>query len=114
MGSADWMNRNLSHRVEAAVPVEDPVLQARLKEILEIVLSDNRQAWDLHTDGSWIQRRPQPGEPERGTQQSHMDLTYLSPRHARPRRPAGENRHLTLWYRRPARQLEHFCAFAFR
>ena len=26
MGSADWMNRNLSHRVEAAVPVEDPAL----------------------------------------------------------------------------------------
>src|SRR3954463_15715291 len=27
MGSADWMSRNLSHRVEAAVPIEDSALQ---------------------------------------------------------------------------------------
>ena len=49
VGSADWMGRNLSHRVEAAVPIEDPGAQARLKEILEIMLVDNRQAW-----GHWL------------------------------------------------------------
>jgi polyphosphate kinase len=75
MGSADWMNRNLSHRVEAAVPVEDLSLQARLKEILEIMLSDNRQAWDLAADGTWTQRTPAAGEAERGTHQRLMELT---------------------------------------
>ena len=75
MGSADWMSRNLSHRVEAAVPIEDTAMQARLKEILEIMLADNRQAWDLHSDGSWVQRHPGPGEPERGTHQRLMELT---------------------------------------
>ncbi len=74
MGSGDWMNRNLSHRVEAAVPVEDASLQARIKEILEIMLADNRQAWDLAADGTWTQRMPAPGEPERGTHQRLMDL----------------------------------------
>ncbi len=75
MGSADWMNRNLSHRVEAAVPVEDPALQARLKEILDIMLADNRQAWDLAADGVWTQRQPAPGEAPRATHLRLMDLT---------------------------------------
>jgi len=75
MGSGDWMNRNLSHRVEAAVPVEDTALQTRIKEILEILLADNRQAWDLAPDGTWSQRIPAPGDPERGTHQRLMEIT---------------------------------------
>jgi polyphosphate kinase len=74
LGSADWMNRNLSHRVEAAVPVEEPALQARLKEIFEIMLADNRQAWDLAPDGTWTQRQPGP-EGEHGTHQRLMEVT---------------------------------------
>ncbi len=68
IGSADWMSRNLNNRVEAAVPVEDPALRARLREILDIILADNRQAWDLHSDGVWVQRQPAPDEAPRGTQ----------------------------------------------
>jgi polyphosphate kinase len=75
LGSADWMSRNLSHRVEAAVPVEDPALRGRLKELLETLLADNRQAWDLHPDGSWTQRRPAEGEPDRGTHARLMEMT---------------------------------------
>jgi polyphosphate kinase len=75
LGSADWMSRNLSHRVEAAVPVEDPALRGRLKELLETLLADNRQAWDLHPDGTWTQRRPAEGEPDRGTHGRLMELT---------------------------------------
>lgn len=84
VGSADWMNRNLSHRVEAAVPIEEAALQARLMEVLEIMLADNRQAWDLQPDGRWVQRRPGPGEPERGTHQRLMDLTRQRSAKARP------------------------------
>jgi polyphosphate kinase len=75
LSSADWMSRNLSHRVEAAVPVEDPSLRARLREILDVSLNDNRQAWDLRADGTWHQRTPAPGEPERGTHAIFMQLT---------------------------------------
>jgi polyphosphate kinase len=75
MGSADWMSRNLSHRVEAAVPIEDLAMQARLREILDTMLADNREAWDLHPDGTWTQRRPAEGEAERGTHQRLMDFT---------------------------------------
>ena len=82
MGSGDWMNRNLSHRVEAAVPVEDPALQSRVKEVLDILLADNRQAWDLAPDGTWTQRTPAPGEPDRGTHQRLMDLARAQKRAA--------------------------------
>src|SRR5262249_8444997 len=45
IGSADWMRRNLSDRVEAVTPVEVPGHRARLWEILQIMLRDRRQAW---------------------------------------------------------------------
>ncbi|MBD2773960.1 polyphosphate kinase 1 [Iningainema tapete] len=68
IGSADWMPRNLDRRVEAVTPVEDPDIAQQLKEILEIMLADNRQAWDLHLDGKYIQRHPHSGEEERSSQ----------------------------------------------
>jgi len=68
IGSADWMQRNLDRRVEAVTPVEDPTCAAELKEILNICLADNRQAWELQSDGSYIQRHPGPDELERSAQ----------------------------------------------
>ena len=67
ISSADWMPRNLDRRVEAAVPIEDPGHRAEIRRVLELMLEDNRQAWDMHPDGTYVQRMPAPGEPERGT-----------------------------------------------
>jgi polyphosphate kinase len=53
IGSADWMPRNLDRRVEAMVEVDDPQLQARLREILEVDLADDVLAWSLAPDGTW-------------------------------------------------------------
>ncbi len=75
IGSADWMSRNLSHRVEAATPIENPLLFQRIREILDIMLADNRQAWELSADGSWRQRHPAAGEAERASQTQLMELT---------------------------------------
>jgi polyphosphate kinase len=44
ISSADWMVRNLDHRIEAACPVYDKNIQQELKDILEIQLSDNVKA----------------------------------------------------------------------
>jgi polyphosphate kinase len=74
IGSADWMTRNLDRRVEVITPIEDPEISNDLQEILGIMLSDNRQAWDMHSDGSYKQRRPQPGTEEQSTQQILMDM----------------------------------------
>jgi polyphosphate kinase len=74
IGSADWMTRNLDRRVEVITPIEDPEISNDLQEILGIMLSDNRQAWDMHSDGSYRQRRPQLGTEEQSTQQILMDM----------------------------------------
>ena len=42
--SADWMVRNLDHRVEVAVPVLDKDILNEIKDILEIQLKDNVKA----------------------------------------------------------------------
>ncbi len=72
IGSADWMPRNLDARVEVITPVEDASLTRELKQILEIVLADNRQAWDLQADGTYVQRVPKDGEPEMSSQKHFM------------------------------------------
>jgi polyphosphate kinase len=74
IGSADWMKRNLDDRVEAITPVEDPRLRKELRQMLDIMLADNRQAWDLHNDGTYVQRRPAEGELPRGTHATLMAL----------------------------------------
>lgn len=44
ISSADWMVRNLDHRVEAAIPILDPAIAAELKDIIHIQLRDNVKA----------------------------------------------------------------------
>ncbi len=44
ISSADWMVRNLDHRVEAAVPITDEGIRQELKEIIHIQLRDNVKA----------------------------------------------------------------------
>jgi polyphosphate kinase len=90
-GSADWMERNLSRRVEAITPIEAPALRRRLWQILQVSLEDRRQAWDMRTDGSYIQRTPGPNERPDGpdsleTQGALMALA-LRPRSHKPRFP---------------------------
>jgi polyphosphate kinase len=67
ISSADWMPRNLDRRVETAVPIDDPKHRVEIRRVLELMLEDNRQAWEMQPDGSYMQRRPLPGEPDRGT-----------------------------------------------
>ena len=69
------MRRNLDRRVEAVTPIEDPDIIKDLKEILDIMLADNRQAWDLQADGSYIQRRPTDDCPEKSAQKVLMERT---------------------------------------
>ncbi len=63
IGSADWMGRNLDRRVEAVVPVLDPLLGELIcTDILDVLLTDNVKARVLRPDGSYERRRILPGE----------------------------------------------------
>lgn len=58
-GSADWMNRNLFHRVEVAFPIEDKKLFKQIyQDGLINYLQDNTQAWALDGNGVWQQLQP--------------------------------------------------------
>ena len=58
IASADWMPRNFSRRVEMAIPVDDPALHVRLASLLDTCLADDRQAWELSSDGAYARKRP--------------------------------------------------------
>jgi len=70
IGSADWMTRNLSRRMEVVAPVRDPAIKAELDHILDTYDADNCSAWDMRLDGSYVRRQPAPGTTPRGAQQA--------------------------------------------
>jgi polyphosphate kinase len=74
IGSADWMYRNLLARVEAVVPIQRRPHRERLWDILNVMLNDQRQAWDMKPDGSYVQRRPADPATQLGTHQTLMAL----------------------------------------
>jgi polyphosphate kinase len=53
IGSADLMERNLDRRVEAVVPIEDAEASARIGQIVQSMLADDRRSWQLGTDAVW-------------------------------------------------------------
>lgn len=78
IGSADWMRRNLDRRVEVITPVKDPDIAKDLQEILGIMLADNRLAWELQANGSYIQRRQSEDGLEANSQQTLMNMVLRS------------------------------------
>lgn len=58
ISSADWMVRNLDHRVETAVPIYDEAIKQELIDILNIQLAENVKGRKLDNDQSndYIQR----------------------------------------------------------
>jgi polyphosphate kinase len=61
--SADWLERNLLHRVETCFPILDPALAARVyREALQNYLDDNLNAWELRADGIYHKIAPPEGK----------------------------------------------------
>ena len=63
IASADWMGRNFFRRIEICTPVENPAIKQRImREALTLALADNRKAWLMQPDGSYIRATAQEGE----------------------------------------------------
>jgi polyphosphate kinase len=58
IGSADCMKRNLESRVEVVTPVQKLELQASLRQILNVQLTNQRSVWEMQADGRYIQLQP--------------------------------------------------------
>jgi polyphosphate kinase len=75
IGSADWMDRNLSRRVEVVFPVEVPELKQRvIHEILETSLADNVKARELLPDGSYRRVQVAEGQARVRSQERFLEL----------------------------------------
>jgi polyphosphate kinase len=84
LGSADWMDRNLSRRVEAVAPVENRHLRERLWEVLQVQLADERNAWVMHSDGTYHQCSSSNRAPRMAREGSHATLMKRTRQRARP------------------------------
>jgi len=69
IGSADWMHRNLSSRIEVVSPVLARPLKKKLWEVLDACLRDRRQAWVMNPDGSYTRLQPGASGEGRKTQE---------------------------------------------
>ena len=75
--SADWMGRNLFSRIETCFPIEDKKIRKQiLEDGLNNYLKDNRRAWELQADGTWIQCQPSNGKAVYIAQQQLLNNTF--------------------------------------
>jgi polyphosphate kinase len=74
IGSADWMDRNLSRRVEAVVPVRPRALRERLWEVLQVQLEDRRNAWEMQPDGGYSRLAAGPDSSDVAREGTHVTL----------------------------------------
>lgn len=56
IGSADWMTRNLNHRIEVVTPILDKKLKKRVRDLIDIQIADNVKARiiDAHQTNAYV------------------------------------------------------------
>lgn len=59
--SADWMSRNMFHRVETCFPIKHKKIRDRIIEDLNLYLTDNTHAWILQESGNYVISNPEDG-----------------------------------------------------
>ncbi|MEX2048131.1 MAG: polyphosphate kinase 1 [Gemmatimonadota bacterium] len=87
LASADWMHRNLSSRVEVAIPVYDPEVRRQLRTLLDLQLADNCKARSVEPDGTNPYLRTD-GKPVRAQEAFREFLSALTA--GDDRSPGGE------------------------
>jgi polyphosphate kinase len=68
LGSADLMPRNLDHRVEVVVPLEDIGAQSEIAATMDALLADTAASWELDHAGVWHRIRPKKEDRPRSAQ----------------------------------------------
>jgi polyphosphate kinase len=88
-GSADWMDRNLSRRVEVVFPVEQPELKQRVIDVLKTTLADTAKARELLPDGTYRRVKPPDGQPPLRSQTRFLEQASEPPPPPPPTAPVA-------------------------
>ena len=98
LGSGDLLERNTMRRIEAFTAVTDPGARAEVLEVLSAMRRDNRQAWIMQPDGSYL--RPEPaGEPFVSQTYLHTYFAGRTVGKAAPPAPPRPEKKLPWWRR---------------
>ena len=82
ISSADAMRRNLEHRVEVTVPVEDEMLKAELRKLLDIQLRPDVERWEMKGDGTYEMLQRRNGKLQKDGQQTLIAIAEKRHKHA--------------------------------
>jgi polyphosphate kinase len=85
IGSPDLMSRNLDHRIEVLVPVENARVRQDVHAVLDSALADDTNAWLLGPDGTWTRAEP-------GSKPHNHHATLMRRVQTKARRRARERR----------------------
>ena len=98
IGSGDLLERNTMRRIEAFTAVTDPNARAEVLEVLSAMRRDNRQAWIMQPDGSYL--RPE-GAGEPFVSQAYLHTYFAGRTIEKPAPPAPPQPRKKLpWWRR--------------
>ena len=98
LGSGDLLERNTMRRIEAFTAVTDPNARAEVLEVLSAMRRDNRQAWIMQPDGSYL--RPEPaGEPFVSQTYLHKYFAGRTVTKSAPSAPPRPKKKLPWWRR---------------
>ena len=98
IGSGDLLERNTTRRIEAFTAVTDPNARAEVLEVLSAMRRDNRQAWIMQPDGSYL--RPDPtGEPFVSQTYLHTYFAGRTVAKSAPPAPPQPKKKLPWWRR---------------
>ena len=87
IGSPDLMQRNLDHRIEVLVPIENARVRQEIHAILDSALADDTNAWVLEPTGEWVRVLPaNPAKPHSHHETMMRRSLKRSRRGARDRR----------------------------
>lgn len=75
MGSADWMQRNLTRRVEVVFPAEDKDVKKKVLQVLDLCLRDNVKARELEPNGTYHYMRRKAGQRRVNMQEKLLEIS---------------------------------------